>query len=86
MTGIESHQVGGVLQDWLNTLDLQSVDVVRARLALLVAAELDAPDTPRHAIPRLSSQLRGVISEIGATKAKNGVTKADVRKLLEVVR
>lgn len=60
------------------------VDVVRAELALSLAAELDDPDAPHYAKARLSSELRTVIAEIEGTAQVDGY-RNDVRRLLQDV-
>lgn len=56
-TGIRRSSVCGVVQDWLDERDLRGADVIRAQVALLVAAQLDA-DVPPYVVPKLAAELR----------------------------
>jgi hypothetical protein len=78
--------VTAVVTAFLDQLDLEGADVVRAQLALLVAAELDSPDTPKHSIPRLTAQLRTLVIDLEKTPRTNGRTVlADAREFLAAV-
>jgi hypothetical protein len=82
-TGIRRSSVCGVVQDWLDERELHGADVIRAQVALLVAAQLDA-DVPPYVVPKLSNELRQTIAEIeGLTTQIDG--HQDVRRLLRDV-
>ena len=55
-TGIRRSSVCGVVQDWLDERDLRGADVIRAQVALLVAAQLDA-DVPPYVVPKLAGRI-----------------------------
>ena len=81
----DSSRIEPVLEAWLSSVTITGADTVRATLARKVAAELDDAATPKHAVPRLISQLHGLISEMDPlpTEKQNGRSKNDVRALLE---
>ena len=79
-TRIRRSSLSGVVQDWLDERELRGADVIRAQVALLVAAQLDA-DVPAYVVPKLSNELRQTIAEIeGLTTLVDG--HQDVRRLL----
>ena len=82
-TRIRRSSLSGVVQDWLDERELRGADVIRAQVALLVAAQLDA-DVPAYVLPKLSNELRQTIAEIeGLTTQVDG--HQDVRRLLRDV-
>ena len=80
-TRIRQSAVGSAIESWLAERDLTGVDVVRAELALSLAAELDDPDAPHYAKARLSSELRTLIAEIEGIVQVDSY-RTDVRRLL----
>ena len=83
-TRIRRSAICRAVESWLAERNLMGVDVVRAELALSLAAELDDPDAPHYAKARLSSELRTVIAEIEGTAQVDGY-RNDVRRLLQDV-
>jgi hypothetical protein len=81
-TGIPGSTVSGVVQDWLRERDLRGADVIRAQVALLVAARLDA-EPPPYVVPKLTAELRSTIAELEGLPQVDGI--ADVRRLLRDV-
>jgi hypothetical protein len=76
------------LVDWLPR-DLEGSDLVRAAVAKRLAAELDAPDLPAHAVARLASAPIGVVSAIDGRRREVAQAKPDragLRQLLDDVR
>jgi hypothetical protein len=57
--------VSGVLDAWLPD-DLEGSDAVRASVCKRLAAELDDPGLPAHAIARLASTLITVVTALDA--------------------
>jgi hypothetical protein len=55
--------VGGVLASWLPD-DLEGSDMVRAAVAKRLAAKLDAPELPAHAVARIAGTLISVVSAL----------------------
>ena len=80
--GVATSGVQAAVEDWLSERDLAGADVVRAQVALLVAAQLDA-DVPAYVVPKLSNELRQTIAEIEGLPQVDGY--ADVRRLLRDV-
>ena len=75
--------VVGAIRAWLEGLELEGVDTVRAQLALRLGNELDDPDAPRYARPRVVSELRAVLAEI---EGKPTTDRDGLRRLLAEVR
>ena len=84
---IVADTVGGVLASWMPE-DLEGSDVVRAAVAKRLAAELDAPDLPAHAVARIAGTLISVVSAIDGTRevAHTRPSPAELRALLDDVR
>jgi hypothetical protein len=74
-TGIHRSTVSGVVQDWLDVRDLRGADVIRAQVALLVAAKLDT-DVPAYGaiipteVESASPKARGAPSDYPSGPAK----------------
>jgi hypothetical protein len=84
----KANTVNGVLESYLATLALDGADLTRAEIARKLARELDDPASPRHTIPSLSSQLRGVLADLDPkpTNGSAGNGKVDLAALLAPVR
>ena len=60
---IVANSVGGVVASWLPE-DVEGSDIVRAAVAKRLARELDVPELPAHAVPRIANALISVVSAI----------------------
>jgi hypothetical protein len=84
---IAADSVSGVLAAWLPD-DLEGSDMVRAAVAKRLAAELDTPGLPAHALGRLASTLITVVSAIDDAREAEGAkpSRSELRALLDDVR
>jgi hypothetical protein len=84
---IVADSVGGVVAAWLPH-DLAGSDMVRAAVARRLAAELDAPDLPAHAVARIAGTLMNVVGAIDREREVERArpSRAELRQLLDDVR
>ena len=75
-------KVTEAVERWLAGCEVAGADVVRVELARVLARELDDPEAPRYAKPRVAAELRALLAEMGLSQ----VDDADaVRRLLDEV-
>src|SRR5262245_56716512 len=79
---------GGVSEDIASWLagrgHLSGADRVRARVALKLAAKLDAEEIPAYALAKVSTELRHVMAELEGA-APNAAGAPEVRAMLREV-
>jgi hypothetical protein len=76
--------VAGAIEEWLDGVELEGADRVRARMAMRLALELDSDEAPAYARPRLAAELRAVVNELAPPATEfDGVEH--VRRLLREV-
>jgi hypothetical protein len=83
LTGIGHSPITGEVSAWLGERTLAGVDRVRARVALKLAAELDAKEVPAYAVAKLSAEPRSVMAEIEGATPRAGAP--EVRTMLHEV-
>ena len=74
-----------MVAEWLASLDLEGVDLVRAQLALALATEID-DDAAAYAVARLTTELRSLLTELAKATVKDESGQRDVRRMLAEVR
>jgi len=85
-TESQSDSVLGLVGSYLDTLNLDAIGRVHARLARLHAAALDDPDSPRHPLPRFAVGLRQCRLELDKAPPRSPLEqRADAKAILEAV-
>jgi hypothetical protein len=77
--------VAEILGRYLDTLQLEGVDLLHAKMAVLAAEALDDDSTPRHLRPHLMATLRQSLRDLNARTKKTGTPSAEARALLSAV-
>ena len=75
--------IGGALEEWLPEVP-GGTESVRAQLARRLAAQLDDPRTAAYIVPKLSAELRAVLTELEGVRP--GVDFEQALRILEDVR
>jgi hypothetical protein len=83
---IRRRKVSAAVREWLRGRDLAGLDLVRAQLALALAAEVDDPEAPRYARPRAAAELRALLAELEPPAAAPDERELARRLLEDVLR
>ncbi len=74
-----------VVEQWLATLDLAGVDLVRAELAVALATQID-DDAAAYAVARLTTELRSLLTDLAKATVIDESGRRDVRAILSQVK